>query len=377
MTDIRRNVLLLLLTALALSGRTTACVQCTTTWEQGIALSAEIDKPAIGTKVCPGGLVEYSHKNLVGDDLKITDCEGDITVEHVGECETIQWTVDDGLLIPAGPGNPTPKWQLPCTPGTYTITLRVTDHQCAGQDGWYDDDDVVLQRSVMVVEPKHDAFWLQPPSGGPVGGAFKGVIETDTMCGDLTTNWQLKIRKAGSEDPWINAGVVAYCYRSEPPGCCDEPLVEPDVTTCQYLVAGFTITSPQPPWDLDPHPSVPLNGSYDSRLTFTYTPPPGCGTPVEQHLDEQINIQNLCVSAVTPDDHVQWDGTSVSSPINVSLEDDDFDDPMDIILTLYSCADGVFYQMGEPIWSWSPIRTMQLTGVTGAAHPVHVGRQGR
>jgi hypothetical protein len=357
-------ILSLMVVAMCCTAGVFACPSCVVTWQQGIALSAEFDKPTAGASFCPGEYIDYGLKNIVGDDLRITDCGGNVTVEHVGECETYEWTITGGELVPRTPFVG-PKWHLPCTPGTYMIKVKIVDHQCDGYDGWYDDQDIIeLSRTIEVVPPIHEATWMIPPPG-PVGATFRGVIQTQTKCAELLTDWSLSIRKTGTSDPWIPAGVAEFCYRPPAVGCCVAPLSEPGVTECQYLVTGFTVNDPCGP----PSQWPPLNGSYDTRLTFTYTPCNGCGTPVEQHLDGQIGISNLVVADVQPDDHVTWDGTDVSSPITVTLTDNDLTDLMDVKLDIYSCAEGAWVKvMGDPAWSWSKVRTMEKVDVTGGSH---------
>jgi len=51
-----------------------------------------------------------------------------------------------------------------------------------------------------------------------------------------------------------------------------------------------------------------------------------------------VNVMNLTITSVTPDDHIAWDGETPPQPITVTIEDDDLTDPTEVTLTLHNAG---------------------------------------
>ena len=80
-------------------------------------------------------------------------------------------------------------------------------------------------------------------------------------------------------------------------------------------------------------------------------------TTILHQVDKSLTISNLVVTSVNPAEYVIWRGVgSGVIPINVSISDNDLNKPMDISLVIW------------PTESYYAVRTITLSGVTGANH---------
>jgi hypothetical protein len=199
-------------------------------------------------------------------------------------------------------------------------------------------------RLYAVWQPNGSTTWVKVNAGGLVGNIFKirCVIQPDPP------------------DLFISTGSGSGTMTENGPH-----------SSSAFAMSSFSQVAPNASWG-DPTSNVVVLEStvsfpnlHNSPYTFNIT----CGGDVFTMMGRvfrtwntsmQLTIQNLTVVSCSPTNLLVWNGTQGTTlPVAVTLADDDLLDPMNLTLTIYSTK-------ADNRISWPVVRTMSLSGVTGA-----------
>lgn len=140
-----------------------------------------------------------------------------------------------------------------------------------------------------------------------------------------------------------------------------------------FAMSAFTQVPPNAAWG-DPTSNVVVLQStvsfpnlHNAPYTFNIT----CGGDVLTMMGRiyriwnptmQLNIQNLAIASCSPSNLLVWNGTQGTNlQVAVTLSDDDLLDPMNLSLSIFSTK-------ADNRTTWPSVRTINLSGVTGANH---------